>query len=142
MRNAKFVSKWVRMLEKLKAEGLHKLVGLVDDWRQKYHVTKEGDIVFQNKKLMTNVFFTNNSLHAIQGHPRGADSLPATISQPDEVWGTWEDPKEQKVVLRNYLKFGRNTAYIVQTRNGVIVDALAVSINSANKYRKGVDYGI
>ena len=50
---------------------------------------------------------------------------------------SWEDSTNQNVVVRNYIKFGKSS-FIVQTRDGVIIDAFAVSIRGANKFRKGL----
>lgn len=124
-------------LEGLAAKGLHQLLEIVNGWREEHLVNKAGDIIFQYKPTYTNVRFTSNSLHAIQPHARGFENIPDTIKNPDEVWMTWEDPGSQLVVLRNYIKFG-STSYIVQTRDGVVVNAFVVSNRGANKYRKGV----
>jgi hypothetical protein len=124
-------------LEGLAAKSLHQLLEIVNGWRDEHRVNKAGDIIFQYKQTYTNVRFTSNSLHAIQQHARGFENIPTTVKTPDEVWMSWEDPGNQYVVLRNYIKFGRS-CYIVQTRDGIIVDAFAVSPRGANKYRKGV----
>jgi len=124
-------------LEGLAAKGLHHLLEVVHEWRKNEPVNKAGDIIFQHKPTLTNVRFTNNSLHTVQQHSRGFENIPATIKAPDEVWASWQDPGRQRVVLRNYIKFGK-TSYVVQTRDGVIVDAFAESKRGANKYRKGV----
>jgi SPP1 gp7 family putative phage head morphogenesis protein len=117
---------------RLKAPGLHYLVTIVAEWRQAYHVNKDDNIVFQNKRLHTNVVFSNNSLHAVQHHPEGFENLPGTIQAPDEVWSLWADPAEQKQTLRAYIKGG----YVVMTSDGVVIDARQVT-GSINKYRKG-----
>lgn len=121
----------------LGASGLHYIVSVVNEWKNKYDTTKSGDIIFRNKRLYTNVKFTDNALHAIQRHDRGFENIPVTIEQPDEVWSYWETPAKQRVVLRNYLKFGK-TSYVVQTKDGVVQDAFAVSNRALNKFRKGV----
>lgn len=119
------------------ATGLHYIVATVDEWRDKYDTDKAGDIVFRNKALYANVRFTANAIHAIQKHARGFENIPATISHPDEVWSSWEDPKKQRVTLRNYIKFGK-VSFVVQTRDGILTDAFAVPKGNINKYRKGV----
>jgi SPP1 gp7 family putative phage head morphogenesis protein len=124
-------------LEGLAAKGLHHLLDIINNWKDNEKVNKDGDIVFQNKQTYTNVRFTAKSLHEIQKHSRGFENIPDTIKIPDEIWMHWEDSTNQYVVVRNYIKFGKSP-YIVQTREGVIVDAFAVSKRSANKYRKGV----
>jgi hypothetical protein len=125
------------MIHNLAAKGMHYLIEIVNDWREKHHVDKNGDIVFQNKRLLTNVRFTTAAFHAAQQHSRGFENIPATIASPDEVWSLWEDRKAQKVVLRNYIRFGK-PGYVVQTRDGVITDAFAVTPSGVNKYRKGL----
>lgn len=121
----------------LAAKGLHHLIEIVSQWRQQYHVNKTGDIVFQNDRLLSNVRFTDNALHTIQNHSRGFENIPATIENPDEVWSSWENVNKQRITLRTYIKFGR-VSFLVQTRDGVIINSFAVSNKAANKYRKGV----
>lgn len=118
-------------------KGLHAIIETVNGWRDKYHVDAKYNIVFQNEELLTNVRFNNNSLHAIQKHSRGFENIPDTIADPDEVWQFWQSDESQKVVCRNYIKYG-STCYIVQVINGYVSDAFAVSKLQANKYRKGV----
>ena len=113
-------------------DGLHYFIKLVNQWRDQYHTDLKHNIIFQNKQTMTNVRFTNNSMHKIGDHSRGVDDLPDTIQEPDEIWARWEDVKTQRIVLRNYVR-GK---YIVQTRDGLITDAFLT--NNANKYRTGV----
>lgn len=123
--------------QKMEAKGLHYLVNIVAEWRKDYHVNREGDVIFQNKRTLANVRFTDNSLHTIEGHSKGFEMIPETIQEPDEIWSTWEDPKKQMVTLRNYIKFGP-FPFIVKTRDGVILDAFIVGPKSANKFRKGL----
>jgi len=113
---------------------LHQLIAQIDEWRDEYHTTKKGEIVFQNKQLYSNVKFNNNSLHEIQKHPRGFELIPTTIEEPEEVWSSWEDAKKQLVVLRNYIRFG----YVIQTRDGIIQDAFAVPKSKLDRFRKGL----
>lgn|GEM_PF-2349639 len=119
------------------ATGLHYFIETVNEWKEKYETNKSGDVIFQNKQTLTNIRFTANSLHEVQKHSRGFENIPKTVQRPDEIWMSWKDAENQKVVLRNYIKFGK-TCYIVQTQDGVIVDAFAISKKAANKYRKGV----
>jgi SPP1 gp7 family putative phage head morphogenesis protein len=124
-------------LEGLAAKGLHQLVEVVNDWRDSGPVNKKGDIVFQNKNLLTNVRFTNRSLHEVNKNPRGFENIPNAIRSPDEVWSDWENADEQRKVRRNYIIFGK-VSYVVQTLDGEIINAFAVSKKSVNKYRIGV----
>jgi len=119
------------------AKAMHHLLRVVDDWRSEYHSKQNGDIVFQNKELKSNIFFTSASLHTIAKHSTGFENIPLVLMKPDEVWMRWEDTTSQEVVLRNYIKFGK-LSYVVQTRNGVVTDAFAVSNTAANNFRKGV----
>ena len=116
---------------------LHQLIQIIDSWRETEHINNSGDIVFQNEETFTNVKFGSNSLHEIQKHSRGFEQLAETIKEPDEIWMRWEDEVKQKVVLRNYIRAGAS-CYIVQTRDGIIVDAFAVSRTNCDKYRKGL----
>lgn len=119
------------------AKAMHHLLRIVDEWRNEYHTKPNGDIVFQNKQLMSNIFFTSASLHTIAKHSTGFENIPMVLTSPDEVWMRWEDTKSQQVVLRNYIKFGK-MSYVVQTRNGVVTDAFAVTNTAANNFRTGV----
>lgn len=115
----------------MKQDGLHYFVKLINEWKGKYHTTTQGNIIFQNKQVMSNVVFTHNSMHKIQAHSKGVEQLPETIMTPDELWSRWEDVKTQRIVLRNYVMGG----YVVQTRDGIITDAFATA--QVNKYRVG-----
>jgi hypothetical protein len=115
-----------------KSAGLHYFIKLVNDWKGDYHTDNKGDICFQNKQTMTNIWFTHNSMHKIQPHSRGIDQLPDTVQTPDEIWSFWGDVKTQRIVFRNYIR----GSYVVQTRDGVITDAFLVK--STAKYRTGV----
>lgn len=121
---------------KLAAKGVHQLAEIVDEWKEKYHVNKDGDVIFQNTKTFSNVRFTAKSLHEIQKHSRGFENIPDAVITPDEIWASWDDEKQLKSV-RNYILFGQ-VSYIVQTIEGEIVNAMAVNSRSINKYRKGV----
>lgn len=118
----------------MKTNKLHELLAQVDDWRENYHTNKKGEVVFQNKQLYSNVKFTNMSLHEIQKHPRGFELIPEAIENPDEIWSFWEDPKKQIVTMRNYIKLG----YVIQTKDGVIIDAFAVPNSKMDRFRKGL----
>jgi SPP1 gp7 family putative phage head morphogenesis protein len=121
------------------ASGLHQVMTIVNQWKDKYSTDKKGNVIFQNKDTFTNVILNNIAIHHIQKHPRGFEGLPNTIENPDEIWGMWGDEK-QMIVLRNYITFGKTASYIVQTKDGIITDAFAVSNGSLNKFRKGLIY--
>ena len=128
--------KKTKKLEGLAAKGTHHLAEVVDGWKGEYHVGKNGDVVFQNEKLLSNVRFTAKSLNQIQKHSKGFDNIPAAVINPDEVWASWDDPEKQLKSVRNYIIFGP-VSYVVQTVAGEITDAFAVSNRSLTKYRKG-----
>lgn len=117
--------------------GLHNLIQITEEWRKKEGTNNKGDIIFQCKELYSNVRFTTSSLNSIHKHPVGFTNIPDTIKHPAEVWSYWEDAKDQHVVIRNYIRFYKS-AYIVKTRDGVIVDAFSVSCKQADKYRIGI----
>lgn len=117
-----------------RATGMHYLINQVNEWKQDYHVDKLDNIIFQNKQLYSNIVFTNNSLHAIQNHAQDVEKLPDTIENPDMVWSKWADAKDQKEVLRTYIKDN----YVVMTKDGKIIDARRVYDAHLNRYRKGV----
>ena len=116
---------------------LYHFLDTVNEWRQKYPTNKKGEIIFQNEHLLTNVRFSDIAIHKIQNHFEGFENIPDAIKEPDEVWSLWDDPKKQRVVLRNYILFGKKN-YIVQTKDGQITDAFAATNTSTEKYRKGV----
>jgi hypothetical protein len=119
------------------AKGVHQLANQVDEWKEQYHVNKDGDVVFQNTKTFSNVLFTAKSLHTIQKHARGFENIPDAVSNPNEIWNYWDDAEKQQKSVRNYIIFG-SVSYVVQTVAGEITDAFAVNDRSINKYRKGV----
>ena|ERR1035437_3701138 len=116
---------------------LSHFLNTVNDWRNDYHTNKKGEIVFQNEHLLTNVRLSDLGIHKIQNHFEGFENIPKTISEPNEVWSLWDDPKKQRDVLRNYITFGKKN-YIVQTKDGVITDAFLATNTTTEKYRKGV----
>ena len=73
----------------------------------------------------------------IQKHLKGFENIPKAIQSPNEVWSLWENKRHQRVVLRNYILFGKRN-YIVSTRDGVATDAIAVTNTKTEQYRKGV----
>lgn len=110
---------------------------LIDQWRKAHWEDTLGNIVFQNKQTLTNVFLTPEAIHAIKQHPRGAEKLTDTIERPSEIWSRWKDVYKQRVVLRNYLLFGQNISYLVQTAGGQVQDAKIISRNNAERFRIG-----
>lgn len=123
-----------------KAEPLPYLPGLIESWKKDNHVDRLGNICFQNEELLSNIWFTHHSASVIHAHPRGADKLPDTVSNPSEVWSRWEDIESQQIVLRNYISFTSKDAYIVKTRQGAIQDAFTVSRSQSEKFRIGVPW--
>ena len=119
------------------SSGMQLFLETVHEWRKKYEVNKKGEIIFQNDDLLTNVILSDNTLHKIQKHLKGFENIPKTIESPNEVWSLWENKKHQRVVLRNYILFGKQN-YVVSTRDGVITDAIAVTNTKTEQYRKGV----
>jgi hypothetical protein len=115
---------------KLAAKGLHLVLQQADAWKLKYHYD-HNSITFQSEKLLSNVVLTNHAIVTISNHANDVDKLPETIENFDECWSRWTNVKEQKDVLRNYIKGN----YVVSTKNGVITDA--ISVDNVNKYRLG-----
>lgn len=110
---------------------------VAEGWREDYHTDKLGNVIFQNKETLSNIWLTDHSLRAIHKHPRGVEALPQVVQHPEEVWSRWENVEDQQVVLRNYLIAGHNSTYIVQTRDGAVQDAFLVARSTTNKYRVG-----
>lgn len=125
------------MITVLAAKGLHYLMNVVHEWMDQYHVDKTtGDIIFQNKRLYTNVRLSTRAIHEIGKHSTGFENIPKAVTDPDEVWSYWEDQDDQQVVIRNYMLFG-SVCYVVQTKDGNIQDAFALTPRTSNKYRRG-----
>lgn len=117
--------------------GLRYTIEIAAEWRRKYHRDGKANLIFQNKATLTNVRLGDLALHKISRHSKGMENLPRTIQRPTEIWSLWEDPENQRVVLRNYILYGK-ISYVVQTRDGDVYDAFAISRRQANKFRKGV----
>jgi len=111
---------------------------LIDEWKEKYHVNKNHELILQNKPTLANVRLPNNYLHKNHILNRGFSNLPEAITTPDEIWSLWKDPKSQRDVLRNYILYGENVNYVVSTENGVITSAKAVVNSRIQQYRKGL----
>lgn len=124
-------------MKKPEAKAFQYLIAIVNEWRKDYHVNREGDVIFQNKRTLANVRFTDNSLHTIEGHAKGFEMIPETIEDPSEIWSLWADKKKQLSVIRYYIKYS-TFPFVVTTLDGVITDAFIVSPKAANKFRKGL----
>ena len=119
----------------LAAKGMHGFLNVVEQWKNEYNYNRQGDVVFQNKRLLTNVFLTQKAVHKIGGHAAGSDFIPETIQQPSEVWALWKDHTQMNV-YRAYILFGAKN-YVVLTLDGIIQDAFIVPNGSLGRYRKG-----
>jgi hypothetical protein len=115
---------------------LLQMANIMDDWNLKFHVDKLGGIIFQNKRLLSNVVFSHKSFHSVKSNPKGFENIPETIMNPTEVWAYWSDPKKQIDVCRNYISV--ENSYIVQTKAGVVTDAFTVVPSKLDRYRKGL----
>ena len=111
---------------------------MIKGWEKEYHVDKTGDVIFQNKKYTMNVRFTNESLNAVKKNPRGLDHLPDAISNPDELWGRWDDTSTQRDVIFNYILSDETHIFVVQTKAGVIFNTKIDTTVNINNYRKGI----
>lgn len=125
-------------LEGYAATMLPHVPSVVAEWRNKYHTDRLGNVIFQNVALLANIWLTEHSIRNIHKHPRGIEALPKCVTDPAEVWSRWESVDKQQVVFRNYIWIGKQTTYVVQTRDGAIQDGFLVSRASAEKYRNGV----
>lgn len=121
----------------LAGKRLQYIIEMVHDWRRDYHVDNRHNLVFQNKATFANVRLTDATITEIAKYPMGMEQLPKAIEHPTEIWGTWEDTSAQMVVLRTYILVGK-TNYVVNTRDGKVVNAFAASSRQVNKLRKGV----
>ena len=119
------------------AKGMTHFVNVISRWQRDYHVDNRHNLVFQNKKTLTNVRLSTGILHEISKHSRGFQNIPQAIISPTEIWSKWEDPGEQRRVLRAYILMGR-ISYVVMTLDGQVLDAFAVPNKAINKYRTGV----
>jgi hypothetical protein len=116
---------------------MQELFAIFHEWQKDYHFEKDV-ITFQNKEQLANIRFNNNSFHEIAKHPKGAENLPETLMNPTEIWSRWNDPKDQMVVLRNYILIGQNISYICSTKDGIVIDAFACTASQVSRYRKGL----
>jgi hypothetical protein len=114
------------------------LLNLIKQWEQDYHVDKTGDIIFQNKEFLLNVRFTNGSLNQVKKNPRGLEHLPDAISKPYEIWGRWDNVKDQQVVLMNYILSDESHIFVAQTKSGNIINTAIDTIGNIDKYRTGI----
>lgn len=110
----------------------------VRSWEQNHKVAPTGDICFQNKEFMMNVWFTNESLNAIKKNPRGMEHIPQAIEQPMEIWGSWDDPKDQKVCIFHYILSDEKHIFVVRTKAGKIENAFINTVANIDRYRKGI----
>ncbi len=100
---------------------------------------KGNDTIFQNKDFMLNVRLPHDVLKAINKKAAGIENVHQAITKPSEIWAHWENEKEQKTVLMNYVLFSDKKAYIVETKKGVVVDAyIRQHTDSKNLRRKGI----
>jgi hypothetical protein len=112
-------------------------IAIMDEWREKYYTDTRGNIIFQNKATFANVRFNNASYTAMK-NTRGLENVPETIQHPTEIWSRWEDPAKQMVTLRNYILLGSNGNYVIQTRDGIVVNGIFVVNSFLDRYRKGL----
>jgi hypothetical protein len=61
------------------AKAMHHLLRVMEDWRKEYHTKANGDVVFQNERLLSNIFFTTESFHTIAKHSAGFDNIPEVL---------------------------------------------------------------
>jgi hypothetical protein len=114
------------------------MANIMDDWNMIFHVDKLGSIIFQNKRLLSNIVFSHKSFHSVKSNPKGFENIPECIMNPDECWAYWADTKKQYDVCRNYIIFGDKLNYVVQTKAGIVMDAFIVVPSKLIKYRKGL----
>lgn len=113
------------------------ILSIIDEWKGKYHHDKS-NVIFQNKKLLTNIVFDNHSLHTIsQNNPTGFENIPDALINPSEVWSYWQDSKNQDIVIRHYILIGEKKCYICITKMGVIQNAFVFDLKRLDQYRKG-----
>jgi hypothetical protein len=114
------------------------VLSIIKDWTEKYPSDKKGDLVFQNKEYLLNVFFNNKSMNALKHNPNGMENLPGTIQKPDELWAKWQDVNSQKLVIMHYICYDNDNAYIVRTLKGEIEFATLSNLKNLDKYRQGI----
>lgn len=109
---------------------MYQMLKVIEEWKLKYHSDKS-EIIFQNKKFLFNIIFSQNSLINISKNSKGFENIPNTVENPDEVWSELKDD-----ILKSYIKFAKPYSYVVQTKNGIIENAFLTT--SVDKYRKGL----
>lgn len=91
----------------------------------------KNELIFRNFRLKLNFFLEEKILVKIQNN-KGFELLNSCISKPTEIWGIWENSKEQKTVKFNFIL--KN--FVVQIENGKIINAFTT--DKINVYRKGL----
>lgn len=116
---------------------MHQMLAQTSEWENNHHVEK-GIIYFQNKETFSNVKLTNESFLTIAKNSRGFENLADAIENPNEIWSYWETPKKQLVTIRNYILFGNNGNYVVNTKDCIIQNAIFVVNSRVDRYRTGL----
>ena len=98
----------------------------------------KSEIVLQNKYLGLNARITDAVFEKIMKNSKGIENIDKTFEQPHEVWGVWENAKQQTKAIFNFITFGGNGAYIVQLSDGYIINAYALTnAKLIDSHRKG-----
>jgi SPP1 gp7 family putative phage head morphogenesis protein len=95
----------------------------VNDWHEKQPSKDHTEVLFRNHEWKLNVRMSQETVNKIGRKSRGFENIKSTIEHPSEIWGRWQDVKEQKIVIMNYVSFNQNNAYIVETIGGKVTDA-------------------
>jgi hypothetical protein len=111
----------------------------VNDWHEKTPSKDRTEILFRNHDWMLNIRMNQETINKIGSKTRGFENIRKAVEQPSEIWARWEDADEQKDVRMNYILFGQDYTYVVETLSGLIQDAyLLQSESSINNRRIGI----
>jgi len=108
----------------------------LDSWKKDLP-TKGNDVVFRNHSWLLNVILKQDSIKRISKKP-GFENIKTCIEKPSEIYGRWQNVKEQRIVIMNYILHDadKKKAYIVETVGGVIKDAYWLLHSDSKLLRK------
>jgi SPP1 gp7 family putative phage head morphogenesis protein len=113
----------------------------IEDWQKVQPTRERKELLFRNHEWKLNVFMNTESVQKIAKKTRGIENIKTAIEHPDELWGRWANVDNQKVVVMNYIIFQKNSAYIVETKGGIVQDAyFRQHSDSKNLRRLGIKF--
>jgi hypothetical protein len=98
---------------------------------------KEPDtLLFRNHTWKLNVRVSQQALKKIAKGQRGVANIKSCIEKPDEIFGKWINPKEQKGVQLTYILNGDKESFFVITQGGFVNNFYFLRHSDSIKNRK------